>query len=239
MTNKGIIFNGKHSYKDMGVKLSQPGIIEYPQKKKIKVTPPHSNTTYDFSELYGSQPYSERTLRYQFNIVNRHNNTFINTRHLASTLSNWLLNSNGKQRLIDPHTPHYHYLAEVEGDLALERLLKFGVLDVTFTAYPFRISNYPEGEIPWDAFNFDFDVAQEVKHTVNGTKVITLYNTGTPNVVPTVITSAPIKVTKGNVEYSFSAGTSKNDSFQLPSGEHELTLKGNGTIEFIFYKELI
>lgn len=239
MRIKGITFNGKHSYRDMGVTMTGDRVIGYPNKRKVKVAPPFSNVTYDFSELYGDQVYEERTLTYRFNMINYHQLNYAGVQHEATKIVNWLMNSNGKKKLIDPDVPNYYFLAEVEGGVNLERFITHGVLDVTFIAYPFKISELAEGHDIWDDFNFELDMSQILTHTVNGTKTITLYNTGTPSVVPTIITSAPMKVTKDNVEYSFDAGTSKSDSFQLASGEHKLTLKGNGTIEFVFYKELI
>ena len=239
MSTKGITFNGKHSYRDMDITMTGERVIGYPDKRKIKIAPPFSNITYDFSELYGDQVYEERLLTYRFNMINYSSMNYAGVQHEATKVVNWLMNSNGKKKLTDPDVDGYYFLAEVEGGVDLEHFITSGVLNVTFVAYPFKISELQEGHDIWDEFNFELDIAQETKHTVNGTKVITLFNNGTPSVVPTIVTSAPIKVTKDNIEYSFSAGTSKNDSFQLPSGEHKLTLTGNGTIEFIFYKELI
>lgn len=239
MSIKGITFNGKHSYHDMGITMTGERIIGYPNKRKIKIAPPFSNITYDFSELYGDQVYEERLLTYRFNMINYSSMNYAGVQHEATKIVNWLMNSNGKKRLTDPDVGGYYFLAEVEGGVDLEHFITSGVLNVTFVAYPFKISELQEGHDIWDEFNFELDIAQEAKHTVNDTKVITLYNTGTPSVVPTVIAGAPFKVTKDNVEFSFDTGTSKSDDFQFPSGEHKLTLTGNGTIEFIFHKELI
>lgn len=239
MSIKGITFNGKHSFYDMGFTMTGERSIGYPSKRKVKVAPPYSNVTYDFSELYGEQIYEERVLVYRFNMVNFHELDYASVHLEASKAVNWLMNSNGKQKLTDPDIPGYYFLAEVEGGVDLEHFVTSGVLNVTFIAYPFRISELPEGHDIWDEFNFELDVAQQTKHTVNGSKNITLINAGTPNIIPTIITSAPIKVIKGNTEYSFVTGTTKDDGFQLSSGEHKLTLKGNGNIEFVFHKELI
>ena len=239
MSIKGITFNGKHSYRDMDITMTGERTIGYPNKRKIKVAPPLSNITYDFSELYGDQVYEERTLTYRFNMVNYHELDYASVQHEATKVVNWLMNSNGKKKLFDPDIKGYYFLAEVEGGVELEHFIRSGVLNVTFIAYPFKISELPEGHDIWDEFNFELDIAQERTHTVSGTKNIVLYNNGTSSVVPTITTSAPIKVVKGNVEFSFSTGTSKDDNFQLSSGEHKITLKGNGQIEFIFHKELI
>lgn len=56
-----IIFNGKSSYKDLGV------IVTYfkaqpPEPKTIKQDVPFMNGSYDFSKLYGEVFYNERII---------------------------------------------------------------------------------------------------------------------------------------------------------------------------------
>ena len=48
-----------------------------------------------------------------------------------------------------------------------------------------------------------------------------------------------MEVTKGNVTYKFNPGTSKDYRFELSIGENNMTVKGNGSIEFRFRKEVL
>lgn len=236
----GIRFNGKHSYNDFGITLGTEKSIGYPEKEKIKVKVPFSNVEYDFSELYGEQTYTTRTLTYTLNVLDK--NVLNNTERIniiETKLSNWLMNSNGKQKLYDDTIPGYYYLAEVEGGLNFSELWNHGKLTVTFTAYPFMISELEEGHDIWDEFNFELDVSQITEFEVNGSLEVVLYNIGTPSLSPTIETTAPMEIMKDGVTYSIPSGRSKSSDFKLIPGENELTITGNGTIKFLFYKELI
>lgn len=237
--NYGIWFNGKHTYDDFGITIADKD-IGYPDKEKIKIKVPFSNIEYDFSELYGDQTYTERNLKYTLNVLDKHRNIdMLEVNTIETSLSNWLMNSGGKQRLYDDAMPGYYYLAEVEGSLDFEELRNYGTLDVEFTAYPFMIGEYLEGNDLWDPFNFELDVFQQVEFVVDGTLDVTLYNVGTPNVNPGIEASSSLEIIKGNTTYQIPAGKSESLDFVLSSGENDLTIEGNGTIKFLFYKELI
>ncbi len=236
----GIKFNGLHSYHDMGITLGIERDIGYPNKEKIKVKVPFSNVEFDFSELYGEQTYTERPLKYTLNVLDKH---IVNTPEriniIETKLANWLMNSSGKQKLYDDAIPGYYYLAEVEGGLDFDELWNHGTLTVEFTAYPFMIGELQEGNDIWDTFNFELDVAQITEFEVNGTLDVTLYNVGTPGLNPKIEASSSMEIIKSNVTYNVPSGASESDDFKLNSGENNLTIKGNGTIKFNFYKELI
>ena len=235
----GIEFNGKHSYRDFGITIADKN-IGYPEKEKIKVKVPFSNVEYDFSEIYGEQTYTPRPLTFTFNVLEKHK---INTTQMINTLetrlTNWLMNSNGKQRLYDDSMPNYYYMAEVEGGLNFEELHNSGTLTVEFTAYPFMIGELREGHDIWDDFNFELDVAQLTDFTVNGTLDVTLYNAGAPSISPEIEASSSMQIIKDGVTFNIPSGKSKSNDFRLYSGENNLTIIGNGTINFLFYKELI
>ena len=48
-----------------------------------------------------------------------------------------------------------------------------------------------------------------------------------------------MEVIKGNTTYKFNSGTSKDYRFELFIGENNMTVKGNGPIEFKFRKEVL
>jgi phage-related protein len=234
----GIKFNGKHSLKDMGFTMSERAIGS-PAKNKITVSVPFSNTPLDFSEIYGSQTYTERPLTYTFNIVNTHNLTPEAFMMARTRLENWLMNSNGKQRLYDETMPGYYFLAEMQDAADIQDDWETGTLTATFTAYPFKIADLPEGNDIWDNFNFELDVAQQVKFEVNGSLTINLINAGTPEITPDIKASSPMFLKKGNLTLDLPTGTNRSDDFTLEHGENEIVVTGNGSIEFVFYKELL
>ena len=74
---------------------------------------------------------------------------------------------------------------------------------------------------------------------VNGTLEVILYNVGTPSLAPTIESSSSMEIIKDGITYNIPSGKSKSDDFVLSPGENKLIIKGNGTIKFLFYKELI
>ena len=114
-----------------------------------------------------------------------------------------------------------------------------GKLTATFNAYPFRLYGWVEGNDLWDRFNFELDVSQEVKFEIEGTKDIVLYNQGATHVKPIIIASADMEIVKDDITYSIEKGTTNDWQFVLGVGENHLTVKGTGTIEFEFRKEVL
>lgn len=230
----GIIKGNKHSYNDFGLKILSRE-FNPPAKKKVKETLPYMNGSYDFSVLYGDNVYEERTIKYVFDFNYKNKMEFINKK---IAITDWLT-SNSKEPLFDDLIPGYYFMAECEG------LIKFseGYVDceisVVFSAYPFKISTLQEGNDIWDSFNFELDIAQDTKFEINGIKDVALNNIGAIGVNPTVVCSDDMDIIKGNTTYKFKAGESKSWSFKIDKGINKLTIKGNGTIEFKWFKEVL
>lgn len=233
----GISFNNKHSWRDFGYTIEERK-IGLPAKKKVTVTVPFSNTVYDYSELYGSQSYEQRELTYKFNVINP-NYTPEAMQFEKTKILNWLMNSHGKQKLYDDTIPGYYFLAEIESAADLEDDWETGSLTVTFTAYPFMISDKPEGWDIWDDFNFELDLSQQVQFIISGSMQVTLINPGVPDVIPTIKATSAMTIVKDGITYNVPPGESKSSDFVLHSGENVLNISGNGYISFVFYKELI
>lgn len=222
----GIEFNGQRST-DFGLEVIYPKEIGLPAKSKILQTLPYSNTVLDLSELYGGQPYSERTIKlafnvYQFGRVDKDKLYIIFTKAI-----NWLMGPSHKVKLKDDVMSDYYFLGEVQSAPAFAEVLRSGTLTAEFTCYPFRIHELAEGADVWDSFNFELDVAQETTYQINGSRTVTLINSGQP--VACMVT------TTGSLSVS-DIGTS---DFMLPSGVTTLTVTGNGQITFTWHKEVI
>ena len=61
-----IVYNGKHSFNDFGLKRFNSKEHKAPSKNKIYETVPFMNGSYDFSNIYGGNTYSDRELTYSF-----------------------------------------------------------------------------------------------------------------------------------------------------------------------------
>jgi phage-related protein len=153
-------------------------------------------------------------------------------------IENWLLGTNSKSILIDEDLKGYYYMAECT-DVNFDNYYSFGLIDITFTAYPFKIGEAYEGNNLWDSFNFELDVLQDTKFTVNGTLSVSIYNPSVIDIEPEIIASSQFEITLDNKKYVVEVGTSKDYRFKLKKGANNLTLKGNGTIEFRFRKEVL
>lgn len=230
----GIKYNNKHSFKDLDLKVIDRDISES-SKTKVTETIPFSNIVYDFSNLYGSQVFKPKKMVYTFQIneIYKHKLEF-----KRMEIENWLLYNNSKTKLEDDVVKGYYFLAECT-ETDFEDLKTYGKIKATFEAYPFRISTLQDGHDIWNEFNFELDMAQDTKFSINGTKTIKLYNNGSIEINPTITCSSEMKIIKGNTTYNLLPGTSKSFSFKLDKGLNDLTIVGNGTIEFKWYKELL
>ena len=228
----GFKFNKKHT-NEFGLILLEREISP-PSKNKIKSSVPFMNGAYDFSEIYGEQSFGERTLKYKFDVSHYNHELLM---YKLSELQNWLLGT-GQEKLYDDDYKNLYFKAECT-DISMIDDDYIGKVDITFTAYPFMVSDYYEGNEIWDTFIFEKDLAQEVKFEVNNTKDINLINTGIIKVYPTIICDSDMEIIKDNITYKISKGISKSWKFALNKGENKLIVKGNGNIEFKFKKELI
>lgn len=229
----GIKKGNKHSFIDFGLTIKSKS-IGMPSKNKIKETIPFMNGSYDFSALYGNQSYGERTLKYVFNLIGKNK---VDMNVLKDKVLAWLYEG-FQEPLYDDTFPGYYFLAECE-DTSFEEDGEIGVLTVEFTCYPFKIRDDYEGQLHWDNFNFELDILQDTKFTVNGSKNISIYNSSTINIVPTIICSNDMKIIKDNKTYTLKSGVTKSYIFELLKGQNNMTIVGNGTIEFKFRKEVI
>lgn len=236
--NYGISFNNHHST-DFGLDILDDKQITYPSKIKTLQRIPHSNSVYDFSQIYGTQNYSERTFTVTFNVIDRSmwskESMYIQwTKILA-----WLMEPSQKIPLHDDIMNDYYYLAEVQKEPSFDELRHRGKLTVEFQCYPFRIHELQEGNDVWDTFNFELDIAQLVKYEVNGSKQIVLYNLGMTDLAPVIVASSQMTIQlKGNT-YKVNVGECVATGFYLVPGLNEITVIGSGTIEFKFHKEVI
>ena len=231
----GITFNGRHSFNDMGYKILSNREIKSPSKIKVKKSVPYMNGSYDFSNLYGGNCFTDRVLEYTFLLKATSNK---NLEAVRMDCENWLMGTNEQTKLIDDNMNLYYYLAECE-NIEFEDMGLTGKLTATFNAYPFRLYGWVEGNDLWDRFNFELDVSQEVKFDIEGSKDIVLYNQGATHVKPTIIASSDMEIVKDDITYSIEKGTTNDWQFVLGVGENHLTVKGTGTIEFEFRKEVL
>ena len=234
---RGFEFNGKHSYKDFGLKIVSKEVGN-PEANLIFEEVPYMNGAYDFSMLYDEISYKERTLQYEFWVI-KEDKQRMNI--LKIQLMNWLKASE-KKKLIDDAIPGFYFMAQVQ-NIEFTEENRIGYITITFTAYPFKIRTSKEGQIPWDDFIFPLDVMQRCKFDILGQQEIRIYNEGSRKITPRIEASIDFDLLKGGRSYLVQAGTTEDPRFKLDTGENILTVVSrdvaNGTIEFIFTREVL
>jgi len=233
-TQEGFSFAGYHTgeFELILLERSAPS----PAEKQITESVPFMQGIYDFSLILGERIYENRPLSFKFTYFQ---DEYEKRKVDETVLTNWLMRG-GYQPLYDDHARDYYYLAkctlvQVEDDTAGRRLN----INLSFDAYPFKLSALPEGHGLWDNFNFDLDYSQDTEYTVNGSLSINLMNVGSTGVTPIIIASAAMTIIKDGITYAIPAGETKSESFRLAIGENPMMVNGNGVIKFTFYKELI
>lgn len=229
-------FNNLKSYDDFGLTLIDV-VVSYPSVNVVSVSVPFMSGSYDFSSLYGGQTYSNRTVKLKLAIEDMPDNTRTRLNILYDQVVQWLYTSQISDLKIDyvEHT----FTGRVIEISEREEFVNTESIEVTFDCHPFRKSDLEEGHDIWDEFNFETDVAQDVKFTVESFKREVLINNGSNVVTPVVVCSAPMTVTLNNKTFKFPEGESKDYRFRLKKGDNPLKIEGNGTIEFKFRKEVL
>ena len=231
----GITFNRMHSYRDFDLTITRNGrTIGMPSKKKITHEIPYMSGSYDFSTLYGTQAYTERSLTYvfQFEQATAEAREF----HRIEVLI-WL-QSQTRTQLRDDSIPGFFFIAEcVSSSWNDDGFI--GILTVNFDAYPFKMSDEIEGSDIWDVFNFNLDFAQVASYDVFGKLAVMVMNVGLTRVTPTIVADSNFTVTRGNVTIDVVPGTSQNWRLSFYPGENSLKIVGTGHIGFEFHKEVI
>lgn len=231
---EGFTFNGTHTG-ELGLRLIDRS-APTPTKRLIQEDVAFMNGVHDFSRILGEDTYENREISYSFLIPERR---YRNRAHAETVIKNRYMQG-GIGELDDTHDPNYTYRGQcIDVDVTDDWQSHKLDVTITFDVYPFKIAKLAEGNDIWDTFNFDLDVMQDVSFEVDGTKNITLYNNGIPSVRPKIEVTGNLTITNGTTSVTLNSQTFESDQFRLMPGENDLTLEGNGTVTFTFYKELI
>ncbi|WP_273712132.1 phage tail protein [Leuconostoc mesenteroides] len=206
-----------------------------PDSKDIRESVPYMQGVYDFSTLTNGERYFEnRTITYEMMLFNQE---YSDRKVLESDVKRQLVPL-GIQPLYDTHDKSFHWFGKVDGisfdDDEKMRTLK---VTITFNVYPFAIGNNSEGSDIWDDVYFPNWIFQDTEFTVNGTQSITLYNIGSRSVKSKIKVNGTIEVSGDFGSFELSNGTYDSTQLVLGVGTNVLTLSGNGTIKFVFYRE--
>ena len=219
-----ITIGEKASFDDFGASVAKR-VRKQPQKKTVKETVPFSNRTYDFTAINGEIYWEERDLQYMFEMVAPSPERL---EEMKAAFANWLMNII-EQELHDPFIPDYHFIVtyddmSFDDDEGLEKT----TATVSFTAYPYKISNYPK--------------IYECELSANSSQEIWIANESSHRITPKITADNALTLEIGGASYSMSAGTVEDEALKFEAGANSITLvNSNSTackVSISFFEEV-
>ena len=231
-------YDGLKSYDDFGFVIKDL-YIGMPQPNLILESVPYMQGVYDFSSVGGETKYTTRDIQITLQL-DRYEYFIKNIVYFNLKVVNWLNNVQTMQELKIDYVQGT-FMARVEEIGELQVTEDTIELAVKFKAQPFRTWDLYEGHNIWDEMNFDSDWFQDTKFTVldDEYKVdIELKNISVTKAKPVIIVDGNVKVEFDGFIYTFGSGKYYNQIW-LSKGINKVKLYGYGTIEFVWFKELI
>ena len=139
----GIFYNGLHSMLDFDATTAERD-LNPPERDRITDRPPYSSQTYDFTELFGTESYPERILRYKFIISDENGGLYLKKR--VSRFRTWLYELTGKSALYDDTEKDYHFNAVCNGFSVKYKNYVMAEISVTFAADPYMLPNVTDDQ---------------------------------------------------------------------------------------------
>lgn len=228
---RSFTFAGKDLYKDFGCYVD--GYEEgTPQKKTIKASIPYRSGSLDFSEMYGEDAYDDRLVKYTVDVVEDDESRLEITK---TALIDWLLGA-PKGEIIDNASPGYHYVGKCISVSGTDEVEK-STLTITFDCYPFKIKNVEEGDVIWDDFCFLTDVWNTVSYqAVDEEQEVMIVNSGINAQYVDIEVTGNVRIVHEKLQKDWTDGRYA-EAYLMRRGENTFTIRGDGTIRFIFHIE--
>lgn len=217
-----LIIGKTDSYDDFEASVKERTITEG-KKKEIKDSVPFSNLTYDFSAINGEIYWEEKKLEYVLEITA---DTPEELEEKKLAFKSWVMNVMG-EKLHDPFILDYHFIATYSDIDIDDSEIEKATITVTFTAYPYMISNRKR--------------TYTVQITASEEKSVTIQNDSSHRITPTFNADVFFTVKIGDSSYSVSSGETTDDSFKLAVGKNTLTINAaeSGTVNISFSEEVL
>lgn len=229
----GATINGKHTWKDYRLVVSNTDVVGMPKPKTLIIDIPGSSKRLDLSEaLTGRCEYESRTLIFTLGGIGPIENW-------AARLTAFVNEIHGRRvQVVLDQEPDYYFegRAEVKGFDRIRALGKIE-LEIVCDAYKWEVVS-SSADWLWDPFNFETGIIREYKNLkVNNTLVLTIPGSRIP-VVPTFIlsnvqagTSSPyVYVDEYRKRWNLSTGKNRFAELSIPPEGLRLTLSGTFTL---------
>ena len=217
-----LIIGNVASYDIYGASMKERKIHE-PAKKIIKNTVPFSNVTYDFSAINGEVYWEERVLEYVFEILA---DSPEELEEKKIRFKSWIMNVMNEE-IHDPYILDYYFIGTFESIDADDSEIEKSTIVVTFTAYPYMLSN--------DKTTYTVNLTAGKKAEVN------VVNNSSHRISPTITNNVSITLEIDGNSYSVNAGSREYEKIKLETGTTKIsaTSSSNGTLTIEFYEEVL
>lgn len=224
---KGVYFGDLHSFRDLGLILSNVEISP-PQVKTKKIEIPGADGEIDITEFDGNVYYYNRTISLTFSATDAHKQWA----YIYSRVCNAI---HGKEmNIVFEDDPCYRWHGRVNV-FAHSKMKSIGTIDIEIDTEPYKytIKNSLE-EVTWDDFNLETGIMQTFKDiAVEGTQEVEVFGYR-KNVVPVIIVAGTISVTYNGKTTALSQGRNKVLHIVIKEGKNTLTFTGSGTVSIEF-----
>ena len=229
--NYAATLNGKHTYTDYGLYVTNNDPVEPPEVKAEYIEIPGRNGQIDLTEaLTGYTVYNNRQIVLELGGKKR-------SQDWPGFMSNFLNELHGQSvTVIFDNDPSYYYVGRATVESDYEKGNEIARFTLTINAEPYKYSNQSTTE-PWlwDPFSFVDGVIRYYNQIqVDGTAQIQVLGSEMP-VIPVFTTSAAMQVQFNGKTYDLTAGNNKIYDIVLMNQAYTLTFTGTGTVS-INYK---
>lgn len=229
--NYAATLNGKHTYTDYGLYVTNTNPVEPPEVKAEYIEVPGRNGQIDLTEaLTGYTVYNNRQIVLELGGRKR-------SQDWPGFMSNFLNDLHGKKvKVVFDNDPSYYYQGRATVESDYEKGNEIARFTLTINAEPYKYSNQSATE-PWlwDPFSFVDGVIRYYNQIqVDGTAQIRVLGSEMP-VIPIFTASAAMQVQFNGQTYDLAAGNNKIYDIVLMDQAYTLTFTGTGTVS-INYK---
>lgn len=229
--NYAATLNGKHTYADYGLYVTNTNPVEPPEIKAEYIEVPGRNGQIDLTEaLTGYTVYNNRQIVLELGGRKR-------SQDWPGFMSNFLNDLHGKKvKVVFDNDPSYYYQGRATVESDYEKGNEIARFTLTINAEPYKYSNQSTTE-PWlwDPFSFVDGVIRYYNQIqVDGTAQIRVLGSEIP-VIPIFTASAAMQVQFNGQTYDLAAGNNKIYDIVLMDQAYTLTFTGTGTVS-INYK---
>lgn len=199
----------------------------------IKESIPFMNGSFDFSKISGNYNYDDRIIDLQYTVMDEKLAYVNNIYNYLQTL--FLENSTVRVKFEDIRG---FWIGEVTNFSDFEEINYLGKFNIKINAKPFRYSDDMFGDDIWDSFNFEFDVTEIKNYKVENSLSFKLTNVGV-SISPIINVDSGMEININNKKFYLKKGVNKIRRLRLKNGTNQIYVTGNGSIEFIYRKELL